>query len=126
MKTKPNFYLVSSEWRVLKEPRECWILNRFKYGDRDDLFLVKISPPIIYEDKQEGRVELEQIIIASRHEGITVAAIKEWPVYVHLARFKKNLTPDTNLLIESDIENVAWGEIYPSYQAAWNGISGSP
>jgi hypothetical protein len=123
MKAKPDFYLTSSEWRVLKNPRKCWILNRFEYRNRDDLFLVKLNTPIIYEDKQEGTVELKKVVIASRHEGFSVQANKEWPVYVHLARLKKELPPHTKRLDDKDIENVAWGEIYPTLMAAQQGMT---
>jgi len=81
--------------------------------------LIQIEPPVLYNDKVYGTVELDEVIVASRHEGYTVSKINEWPLYVHLIRLRSKLmNPPVNKLSKDDIEKVAWAELYPSLNAA--------
>lgn len=119
IKKRPDFCIASSEWRPLYKPRECWIKSRLKCCGRDDFFLIQIEPPVLYNDKVYGTVELDEVIVASRHEGYTVSKINEWPLYVHLIRLRSKLmNPPVNKLSKDDIEKVAWAELYPSLNAA--------
>jgi hypothetical protein len=117
-KRKPDFYMVSSEWKPLYEPRKCWVQCRFSYLQRNDLFLIKVKPNISYEDKKDGTTIFDEMVIASRHEGYTIDGIKEWPLYVHLIKLRKTIGSDVIKLSEDDIETIAWAELYPSLYLA--------
>ncbi len=114
----PDFYLTSSEGYGLEEPRKCWRVKRLAYGQRDDLALIEVEPAIIYQDPHEGNVSLKHIVIAPRHAGASVFSISEWPVYVHVARLKESISPDEAKVKDSNIENIAWAELYPTEQDA--------
>ena len=114
----PNFYLVANEAIILEYSLKCWILDRFKYGDRDDYFLVKVSPPIIYKNFQKTDIKLEQVVLVARYYGKTLAKIKKWPVYVNLMKSKMDLDTNIHRLVDSDLEIIALGKIYPSIKVA--------
>lgn len=121
---KPDFYMVSSEWKPLHEPRECWIKDRFKSYSGNDLYLVQIKPSILYDEKIYGTIELNELIIASRHEGYTISEINEWPFYIYLATHSKKEPFDGNELVdEGNLERIAWAELYPSFSTAKKAIN---
>lgn len=114
----PDFYLASSEGYGLESPRRCWRLRRVALTARDDLLLVKIDPPLIYRDAAAGERVIEQVVLAARHKGYSIASIKEWPFYVHVARLKRPDVPPDGQLAPEDVETIAWAELYPTQEAA--------
>lgn len=107
----PDFYLSSTEWSSLTSPKKCWCIRQLNYGDRDDLILVHLDPILIYQDKIEGEIQLNQVILAGRHAGYPIFPLKNWPIYVYIVKIRKSITPLTFSLEKMDIENLAWGEL---------------
>jgi len=85
---------------------------------RDDLLLVRIDPPIIYRPPTAGERAIEQVVLAARHKGYSIASIQEWPFYVHVARLKRPDVPPDGQLVLEDVETIAWAELYPNQAAA--------
>ena len=115
---KPDFYLESSEGEnELNEPRRCFAIKRISSDNRNDLLLVRIDPPLIGQQFGLGDQDVDQVILATRHEGTTLFPVSEWPLYVHVARF---LVPHkaADLVHNSEMESFAWGELYPTEKAA--------
>jgi len=114
----PDFYLVSSEGYGLEEPRKCWCVRQLSHGKRDDLILVYINPPIIYQDSNEGSLTLDQVILAGKYVGYPIYTLKNWPIHVYVVRSKKPISNDIFKLEKDKIQNIAWAELYPTEEFA--------
>jgi len=115
---EPDFYLSSTESHSFEEPRRCWRLKRLRYGDRDDLLLVSVEPVIIGQKYGLGGRDIDTVVLAPRHLGVSLFPISEWPVYVHVARVlveAPNL--DAALRLE-DLQLIAWAELYETEEDA--------
>ena len=110
---KIDFYLSSSEFPDMLNPRKCRILKRLKYKLRDDFALIEVEPSIMYDDKRNGNMELKYLIIASRHVGFSVFSIRKFPMYVYICKLINNsiVYSDIYDLQADDFINIAWGEL---------------
>jgi hypothetical protein len=116
---EPDFYLIVNEAVPIVYPIKCWVLKKLEYKGRNDYFLVRVNPQILYYDSQERILETGQVILASRYKGKTIANIKEWPVYVNLIKLNKDLDINIYKIEEDNFEIVALGKIYPSVKMVW-------
>ena len=109
----PDFYLFSSEgYNLDKEPINCYKRKRL-YGDHmDGYMLCDIDPAIIGQSYGLGSSDINQIIIASRFEGMSLFHITEWPTYVYVMRLLTQDIEYKNTIIDTDYELIAWAEIY--------------
>lgn len=114
----PDFYLTSSEGYGLEEIRACYKERRLINGHPDGYMLCEIDPPIAGQSYGLGGQDIHRIVIASRHSGYSVFAIKDWPAYVHVARLTRDLSDGKFIIAENDIESIGWAEIYESVAAA--------
>lgn len=114
----PDFYLTSSEGYGLEEVRACYKERRLMNGHPDEYMLCEIDPPIVGQPYGLGAQEIYRVIIASRHSGYSIFAIKDWPGYVHVARLIRDVSGDKFAIAENDIESIGWAEIYESSVAA--------
>lgn len=112
-------YLTSSEGYGLETPRRCVPIRRLRGQVRDDYLLAFIDPPIIGQSYGLGSRDIDQVILATRHQGASLFPIVNWPVYVHVAYLL--LSPKGNSVINDDeIKLIAWAELYPTEQSARN------
>ena len=114
----PEFYLASSEGYGMEEPRSCWRLERLASAKRDDLLLIKIDPPLPGQKYGLGGHDLDRVLVATRHDGASLFPIKEWPVFVHVARLLSNIPQEHRPLREEDFESIAWAELYKTEEDA--------
>lgn len=114
----PDFYLASSEGYAMEEPRACWRLRRLASDVRDDLLLIRIDPPVIGQPFGLGARDIDEVIVATRHQGASLFPISEWPLYVHVARLLAPLSEDQTRLQDSAFESIAWAELYPTAERA--------
>jgi hypothetical protein len=115
--TTADFYLASSEGFEMENPRACREIARLRGGQRDDYLLVQIDPPLIGQAFGLGGIDIEQVIVATRHQGESLFPIKRWPVYVHVARL---LVPfvGQDLIRAEEMESIAWAELYETRDSA--------
>ena len=59
----PDFYLASSDAYSLEEPRACFRIGRLKSNSRDDLLLVRITPPLNGSDYQFPVSKIEKVVV---------------------------------------------------------------
>lgn len=109
----PDFYMVSSDGYLLgNEPINCYIRKRLYGGHVDGYMLCDVTPAIIGQSYGLGKTDIHQIIVASRFEGMSLFPILEWPTYIYVARpLVENIELKTYIKT-SDIELIAWAEIY--------------
>jgi len=113
----PDFYLTSTESDILKQPRKCYIIKKFKAEKREGFLLIKIDPPIIGQNFGLGGNDIDYVALSHRHVGASLFPISEWPLHVFVARLLIN--PDfVDKLLIKDTQLIAWGEIYKTEEEA--------
>lgn len=83
-------------------------------SERDDLLLVKISPPVIAERHGSRVHNVDTVLLATRHKGGSLFPIIEWPVSVHVIRPLIDDVERRDKLESGEFENIAWAEVYKS------------
>lgn len=116
----PDFYLISSEGYGLDYPIACFKKKRL-YGKHPDGYLLCDIEPALFREDYEGLVKSEQIVLANRHQGYSLFPIQEWPVYVHIAIPLTSHIETKDHISESDIQLIAWGELYQRKSGAIKG-----
>jgi hypothetical protein len=97
---EPDFNLASSEGYRLENPRGCKCIKRVRSDGRDDLLLIRVNPPLTGQPYRLGARDMDTLLVATRYEGDSLFPIKEWPVFVHVARLlienpeERELIPD--------------------------------
>jgi len=83
---------------------------------------VKLDPPVIGQPWGLGGVVLEFFVLANRHEGAHLLPITEFPCFVHIARPLSDDVMHKDIVSASELQTVAWGELYRSHQDAENHV----
>jgi hypothetical protein len=112
----PDFYLASREGYDMVKPRRCWRVKRLTTDLRNDLLLVRIDPPLIGQNYGLGSKDIEQVLVATRHQSASLFPVKEWPVFVHVARPLIDNPQNRDNLKDAEFESIAWAELYRSEQ----------
>jgi hypothetical protein len=109
--------MASTEGYGLEKPRRCAAIKRLGGDRRDDYLLVRIDPPLVGQDFGLGDRDVDEVIIATRHEGDSLFPVERWPVYVHVARL---LVPSTgrDTIHADEMESIAWAELYLTEEEA--------
>ncbi|TVQ30907.1 MAG: hypothetical protein EA376_11635 [Phycisphaeraceae bacterium] len=112
-----DFYMVSSEGYMMASPHRCEAIRRIKGEDRDDYLLAAIDPPLNGQVFGLGGRNIDQVVIATRHQSESLFPIERWPVYVHVARL---LVPyeGQDIIRNDEVESIAWAELYATEDAA--------
>lgn len=112
------FFLSSSEGYGLDAPHRCTPIRRLRTEGRDDLLLVRVEPPLLGQLYGLGNEEIVYLVIAPRHAGVSLFPVSEWPASVHVARILVTAPEACLRLDQSEIEEIAWAEIYPDEDTA--------
>jgi hypothetical protein len=113
MKTKPDFFLTSTETSEVFELRKCFRLKRIVSVERPDNFLaVKISPVILGQPYGMGANDISEVVLATRHAGRSLFPVNEWPLYVYVCRIINDGAYRLGKASAKDLEIMFWGEIY--------------
>ena len=82
-------------------------------------------PPIIGQRYGLGGNDVTQLILATRHEGITLFPVTEWPAHVYVYRILDETLLKQKVFEDHQVETIAWGIIYRSLAEAAN-CTGDP
>jgi hypothetical protein len=118
MAQDPDFALCTEGRGDLSRPRACWRRKRLKDNLRGDYLLVDIAPPIIGQRYGLGDKDVQQLILAPRHQGVTLFPVNEWPAYVFVYRILDEGMLRQEIFEAHQIELIIWGIIYRSLQEA--------
>jgi hypothetical protein len=80
--------------------------------NRDDLLLIRIEPPLLGRQYNLPIDEVEKIVIASRHRGMTLFPNTKWPAAVYVLALLRDNTETTKELKENECRLIAWADIY--------------
>lgn len=78
--------------------------------------VVKLDPPVL--GQPWGLEDLEFFILVNRHEGERLFPIREFPCFVHIARPLNDEVMQKDIVSASELQTVAWGELYRTYDDA--------
>jgi hypothetical protein len=109
----PDFYMASSEGYGLEEPRACYRVKRLEGRGSDAYLLVRVEPAISALLDGLAEVEMDHVVLATRHAGQSLFPVSEWPLSVHVARCAATMHAKETLAPE-DLELIAWAELYPT------------
>lgn len=110
----PDFWLRSSEGYDLEDARACYKERRIRGGHPDGYMVCEIGPPIIGQRYGLGARDIDRVVFASRHEGVSLFPIVEWPAYVHVGRLSAPMAEDEFALEDDGLRVIAWAELYGS------------
>lgn len=111
---EPDFWLRSSEGYNLEDARACYKERRLAGGHPDGYMVCEIDPPIIGQPYQLGARDIDRVVFANRHDGISLFPIEEWPAYVHVARLTAHVAEHEFALKRDDFRVIAWAELSES------------
>lgn len=119
MQKAPDFFLGSSEHRgKWATVRACWLSSVLLMEDGTECALIKIAPPIIGQPYGLGGGDIYDLILASRYKKRIFSTKREPLERVHIFRVLNKSNFADKIVINSDIELTAWGEIYPTLKDA--------
>ena len=117
-----SYYLSSLESVRFEEVRQCTFIRRMAFDTGKECVLVKLEPPVI--GQPWGIAEnLEYFVLANRHEGEHLFPVTEFPCFVHIARPLRDDVVYKDIVSASELQTVAWGELYRSRKDAGSRFS---
>lgn len=93
-------------------------MRRLDLGARDDALLLAIEPPLLGQPFGLGARDIDRVVVATRHAGVSLFPITQWPVAVYVLRLRIELPEDRRRLEVADAELFAWAELYPTEASA--------
>jgi hypothetical protein len=115
-KNLPEFYITADESYSLKEVRECYPIKRFRAARRDDYLLIRINPLLDGQEYGINNNKISELIIATRHKGISLFPIVKWPVSVYVLHVLVPSPEKHDVLRDNEMTLIAWAEIFPSQE----------
>jgi hypothetical protein len=120
-RTMTRYYLSSLDSYVLEAVRACDFIEVKHFDTGKECAIAKLDPPI--PGHAFGLVsDVVEVVLAARHEGDVLSKIREFPCFVHVARSVLADIRNQGVIIASDLENLAWGELYRSKHDAENHV----
>lgn len=109
----PDFFLsAEGENDDLRDPVACRRGQRLRDNVRDDYLLVDIAPPMSGQEYGLGDKDIGQLIIATRHKGVTLFPVTEWPAHVYVFRLLDEGVLKQAVFEAHQVEMIAWGMIF--------------
>jgi hypothetical protein len=124
MTQESDFVLCMGGRDDLSRPRFCYRRKQLRENLRDDCLLIDITPSIIGKTYGLGGDDITQLILATRHVGVTLFPVTEWPAHVYVYRILDDTILSQDVFDASQIEMIAWGIIYRSLSNAANCADG--
>lgn len=113
-KQAPDFYMTSSEDHRLKPLRKCYSIKRFRAVRRDDYLLISVSPPLDCNAFGLTDIELNQLVIGTRHKGASLFPIRKWPVQVYVLHLLVENFTEYDTIPDDKLVLLGWAELYDS------------
>jgi hypothetical protein len=117
MSNMPRYFLSSLDSYVLETTRTCDFIAHMRFQSGKECVLAEVEPPI--PGQPFGlQHDISRVVLANRHAGDTLTKIAEFPCFVHVARPVVDGIETLPVVNASDLENIAWGELYRSKEDA--------
>ena len=109
-------YLSSLESLRFEPVRECQLLRRLVFDTGKECALVRLTPPVIGQDFGSGQ-DLEQFVVAARHEGGRLFPVSEFPLFVFIGLLQEG-AEEAAEISTGDVQVIGWGELYRTAEDA--------
>jgi hypothetical protein len=80
--------------------------------------LIEINPALTGKSFGFADKNITELIISTRFEGYTLYPITRWPVPVYVSRILDDAIVATLFLKQNQVELIAWGTIFRTFEAA--------
>lgn len=110
MRKNTKYYLSSLESVRFNETRECELQKKIVLLSGKEAAFVSVYPRII--GQPFGCLDIEYVLLLNRHEEYGLFPIRQYPCFVHIARYLPGGYCKPNVIDVNQIENIGWGEIY--------------
>jgi hypothetical protein len=97
----------STDSYALQQKRECWLLKKIQFEQRDDWALVRISPSIKHNEEA-----IDIVAIAARHKGFSIFSPLDEPISIFVAKISHDISLTQEKFQNGDLELIAWAKIY--------------
>lgn len=112
-----KYYMSSFDYLSFQDVRKCTFIKRMDFDTGNECVLVKLKPAVSGEPYGVAG-DLEDFVLASRHEGEYLFPISSFPCFVHVLRPLGDDVVEKDVVSAGDFENVAWAELYRTYFGA--------
>jgi len=97
---------------ALETVRVCEFVEVKRFDTGKECVLAKLDPPV--DGYSFGlNFDVSEVVLAARHEGDGLSPIRRFPCFVHVARPLGDIRGQV-VVSASDLQNLAWGELYRS------------
>lgn len=97
-------------------------MRRVSYGSRDDFLVIKVEPPLIGQKYGLGGKDIDVLVVAPRHQGVTLFPIRNWPVAVYVLRPLVDPSLLRGNVPREWLKLIAWAELCPTRESAIESI----
>ncbi len=116
-----KYYLSSLDSSIFDKVRECTFVKKMSFDTGKECALVKLKPGV--DGRTWGYDEiLEFFVIANRHQGEQLFPVKKFPCFVYITRLLNEEVKNKYTISSSELQIIAWGELYKSRENAKNHI----
>jgi len=91
-------------------------MRRLKDGFRDNLLLVRVTPPL--SEKDTGLRATDSVVLAPRHVGTNLHAITSFPVRAEVIVLGHDIPTDCNTADLADERSIGLADLYKTYDEA--------
>ncbi|GGF56824.1 hypothetical protein GCM10011519_33430 [Marmoricola endophyticus] len=112
-----TYYLSSLDSSLFAPVRTCRVRKHLVFDTGKSALLAHIDPPVVGQSFGFAH-DVSTVVLASRVEGREIDAIEALPFFVHIATPRHGWTDLESPLRADDLVTMAWGELYPTAEAA--------
>jgi hypothetical protein len=115
--TGRTFYLSSLESARFEPVRECRVETLLTFDTGKAAVRARLSLPVVGQDFGRG-ADIETVILAARHEGVSVDRITEFPCFVFIVIPRSDVGVVESPVRADELEIIGWGELYRTAEDA--------
>jgi len=116
----PTCFLSSMDSYALEATRQCEFVGSLRFDTGKECVIARLDPPILGQPFGVPE-DLNEVLLAARHQGDLLSSIREFPCSVFVARPLKNVKSG-DVVCATDMVILAWAEIYRTKHDAENHI----
>jgi hypothetical protein len=118
-----TLYLSSLESIRFEPVRACRIVDELTFDTGKVAVVARLQPPVVGQDFNRA-ADIDTVILAARHEGVSVAPVNEFPCFVFIAIPRPGLETLRTPVRSDDLEIIGWGELYRTHADAASHVFG--
>ena len=112
-----KYYMSSFDYSDYEKVRKCTFIRKMAFDTGNECVWVKLKPAVSGDPC--GVVgEVEDFVLASRHDGHYLFPISSFPCFIHVLRPMRDDVMEKDVVSAKDFESVAWAELYRTYFGA--------